>query len=103
MTDAAVRNLTQRPKRIWPVEQTVVVGALALLLILIVLPLGSLLIGSLVGDGGFTLENFARAVTSRLYYQALLNSLILGFWTGLLSVAIGVPLAWAVSRTNLPG
>jgi len=81
----------------------VVVGALALLLILIVLPLGSLLIGSLVGDGGFTLENFARAVTSRLYYQALLNSLILGFWTGLLSVAIGVPLAWAVSRTNLPG
>ena len=78
-------------------------GAIAALVILIVLPLGSLLLGSVFGDTGFTFDNFARALANRLYYQALINSLILGFWTGLFSVLIGVPLAWAVSRTNLPG
>jgi iron(III) transport system permease protein len=93
----------QRPAWSWLLEQTVVFGAIAALIVLIVLPLGSLLLGSVFGDQGFTLANFTRALTSRLYYQALLNSLVLGFWTGLLSVLIGVPLAWAVSRTNLPG
>ena len=39
----------------------------------------------------------------RLYYQALINSLVLGAWTGLFSLLIGLPLAWAVSRTNTPG
>ena len=34
--------------------------------------------------------------------QALSNSLVLGAWTGLFSVAIGLPMAWAVSRTNVP-
>jgi iron(III) transport system permease protein len=35
--------------------------------------------------------------------QALRNSLILGAATALLSVAVGLPLAWAVSRTTVPG
>src|SRR5258708_39358793 len=39
----------------------------------------------------------------RLYSQALLNSLVLGAWTGLFSLLIGFPLVWAVSRTNTPG
>ncbi len=34
--------------------------------------------------------------------QALRNSLILGAATAVLSVTIGLPLAWAVSRTNVP-
>ena len=42
-------------------------------------------------------------VTGRLYVQALKNSLILGAWTGLFSLVIGVALAWAVSRTDVPG
>ena len=44
-----------------------------------------------------------EAFTSRLYVQALRNSLILGAATAVLSVAVGLPLAWAVSRTNVPG
>lgn len=95
--------MAQRPVRSWLLEQGVVFGAIAALVILIVLPLGSLLLGSVFGDTGFTFDNFARALANRLYYEALINSLILGFWTGLFSVLIGVPLAWAVSRTNLPG
>ena len=42
-------------------------------------------------------------LSGRLYVNALKNSLILGAWTGLFSLLIGVPLAWAVSRTDVPG
>jgi len=85
------------------VEHLVTGAAVAALVVLIVLPLMSLMWGSIAGDAGFSLDYFERAVTGRLYFQALINSLILGGWVGLFSVAIGVPLAWAVARTNLPG
>jgi iron(III) transport system permease protein len=78
-------------------------GAALALLVLVVLPLGSLLWGSVSEDGRLTLEHFAEAFANRLYTQALRNSLLLGLWTAGLSVAIGLPLAWAVSRTNVPG
>jgi len=67
-----------------------------------VLPLASLVWGSLSEGGYLTLAHFREAFGSRLYTQALINSLVLGTWTAVLSVAIGLPLAWAVSRTNTP-
>jgi iron(III) transport system permease protein len=94
---------TGAPRRHIRLEHVVTVGAILALIVLIVLPLLSLLFGSVAGSAGFTLDYFARALSSRLYSQALINSLVLGAWTGLLSVVIGVPLAWAVSRTDLPG
>jgi iron(III) transport system permease protein len=78
-------------------------AAVAAVIVLVVLPIGSLLIGSVRSDDGFSLAHFQRVLSGRLYVQALLNSLTLGAWTGLFSIAIGVPLAWAVSRTNVPG
>ncbi len=78
-------------------------GATALaLLVLVVLPLGFLVWGSVTADGDLSLENFARVFTSSLYYRALLNSLILGLATGALAILIGLPLAWATARTDLP-
>ena len=50
-----------------------------------------------------SLSNFGEVMTGRLYVTALKNSLILGAWTGLFSLMIGVALAWAVSRTDVPG
>jgi iron(III) transport system permease protein len=50
-----------------------------------------------------SLDNFAEVLSGRLYVNALKNSLILGAWTGLFSLVIGVSLAWAVSRTDVPG
>ena len=84
-------------------EYWVAGAAIAAVTILIVLPLLSLLWGSVAAQGGLTLGYFARVLSNRLYYQALLNSLMLGAWTALFSIAIGVPLAWAVVRTDLPG
>jgi iron(III) transport system permease protein len=84
-------------------EHVVLAIAAAALLVLVVLPLVFLLFGSLNADGQVTFAHFRDAFTSRLYVQALVNSLVLGAWTAGLSVAIGLPLAWAVSRTNVPG
>jgi iron(III) transport system permease protein len=71
--------------------------------VLVVLPLMALLWGSLWTGHGVGIANFARVLSQRLYFTALINSLTLGAWTALLSIIIGVPLAWAVVRTNLPG
>jgi iron(III) transport system permease protein len=80
-----------------------VIGATAVaLVVLVVLPVTSLLWSSIRGDEGFTLEHFQKAFGNRLYFQALKNSLLLGFWVALLSVALGLPMAWAVSRTDTP-
>jgi iron(III) transport system permease protein len=83
-------------------EHFVMGGAILSLIILVVLPLMSLLLGSLRGEHGISLENFSEVVSGRLYVQALKNSLILGAWTGLFSLLIGLLLAWAVSRTDVP-
>jgi iron(III) transport system permease protein len=83
-------------------DRIIMGGAVVSLVILVVLPIGSLLLGSVWGDHGLTIDYFRDALSGRLYVQAVLNSLILGAWTGLFSVLIGLPLAWAVSRTNVP-
>jgi iron(III) transport system permease protein len=85
-----------------PVERVVMAGSVLALGVLVVLPLTFLAWGSLSADGRPTLAHFREALGSRLYVAALRNSLILGAWTAVLSVAIGLPLAWVVSRTNAP-
>ena len=72
------------------------------LIVLVVLPLLFLLIGSFKGEQGMSLDHFTEVLSGRLYVNALKNSLILGAWTGLFSLLIGLPLAWAVSRTDVP-
>ena len=84
-------------------EHVVMGGAVVSLVVLVVLPLGSLLFGSVRGESGLSLDHFTEVLSGRLYVQALKNSLILGAWTGLFSLLIGVLLAFAVARTDVPG
>ena len=102
MTAAALAAVSP-PRARFRLDYWVGGAAIAALIVLIVLPLLSLFWGSIAAQDGLTLGYFARVVTNRLYYQALFNSLTLGAWTGLFSLLIGVPLAWAVVRTDLPG
>jgi len=83
-------------------EHVVMAGAALALVVLVALPLAFLVAGSVTSEGGVTLAHFRDALSSRLYVQALRNSLVLGAATAVLSVAVGLPLAWAVSRTNVP-
>jgi iron(III) transport system permease protein len=83
-------------------EHFVMGGAIVALVILVVLPLMSLLLGSVRGEEGLSLDHFAQVLTGRLYITALKNSLMLGAWTSLFSTILGLTLAWAVSRTDVP-
>ena len=74
------------------------------LLFLVVNPLFRLVQLSLqdADTGAFTISNYLTAYGRPRYLQAMANSLQLGVWVTVLCLIIGVPLAWAVSRTDLP-
>jgi iron(III) transport system permease protein len=91
------------PRRRLRLEHVVMGGAALCLIVLVVLPLLSLILGSVRGEQGLGLASFAEVLSGRLYIDALKNSLILGAWTALFSLVIGVSLAWVVSRTDMPG
>ena len=76
----------------------------AVLAVLVVLPLGWLLYTSLVDkSGAFTLENFAALVTDVTLRRPFLLAMGMACSVGVLSCVIATPLAWLVSRTDLPG
>ena len=49
-----------------------------------------------------TLEQYAAVLGDPLYRDTLLNSVLMAFATTVVSVGIGVPLAWAMSRSFSP-
>ncbi|MBN8921107.1 MAG: hypothetical protein J0H62_10690, partial [Rhizobiales bacterium] len=84
-------------------EHVVMGAAVAALVVLVVLPIASLILGSLLSNGGVSFDYFGEVLSGRLYLSALRNSLVLGAWTGLFSLLIGVLMAFAVARTDVPG
>src|SRR5512138_3091270 len=78
------------------------VGAALALVVLIALPLGWLAWLSVSGEHGATLANYREAFGDPALQKALWNTIVLAFWVGLVSVAIGAPLAWLTARTDVP-
>jgi len=79
-----------------------VIAALALAL-LILLPIGWLAYVSVSSEAGLTLTHYRKVFTDLHFQKALWNTVILAFWVGLASLAIGIPMAWLSARTDLPG
>ncbi|HEX3500046.1 MAG TPA: iron ABC transporter permease, partial [Stellaceae bacterium] len=79
-------------------------GLVIFLLLLVAAPLAKLAIASLArSDGsGFTLANYVDAFGNARHLRALGNSLWLGTAVTACCVVVAVPLAWAVSRTDMP-
>jgi iron(III) transport system permease protein len=74
------------------------------LAVLVVLPLSWLAYYSLVDkDGAFTLANFAALVNDVTLRKPFVVAIGMALGVGALSCAIATPLAWLVSRTDLPG
>ncbi len=75
------------------------------LLFLVVAPLAKLFLVSFETQetGAFTLSNYVTAYGRARYRDALVNSLLLGLASATISVVLAVPMAWAVSRTDMPG
>ncbi len=78
-------------------------GAAVVLLVVVGLPLVWLVVGSLRGPAGPTLEFYRTTFTTPDNYRVLLNTLGIGAAVAALSAAIGVPMAWLVSRSDMPG
>jgi iron(III) transport system permease protein len=51
----------------------------------------------------FTLDNFRQALSLNAVTQAMTNSLVLGFLTGTIGVALTGLVAWIIQRSRLPG
>ena len=82
-----------------------VVLALGFLGLFLVYPLGLVISTSVLDDGGhhLTLANFRQVVASGYYRASLGNSLLTGALGTLLTMLIGVPLAFCLARLRLPG
>ncbi|MDP4074735.1 iron ABC transporter permease [Acidovorax sp. A1169] len=80
-------------------------GALIVVLVLLVAnPILRLVWDSFhTADGQWSLQSYVQALGRGRHLQALLNSLYLGIAVTAIALALGVPLALAVSRTNMPG
>ncbi|MFI4980150.1 MAG: ABC transporter permease [Nevskiales bacterium] len=74
------------------------------LIFLVVNPLLRLVQASLqdADSGAFTLANYVAAYGRPRYLLALWNSLVLGAWVTGLCLVFAIPIAWAVSRTDMP-
>ncbi len=79
-----------------------VITALALAF-LILWPLGWLAYVSVSSEAGITFSHYRKVFTDPHFQKALWNTVILAFWVGLASLAIGIPMAWLSARTDLPG
>ena len=86
----------------WVLGAFVLAGVLGLL---VLNPVLRLLFSSVTAarDGGWTLANYAAAFSRPRYVQAFWTTMELGGAVTALCLAFGVPLAWGVSRTDMPG
>ncbi len=79
-------------------------GAAVALVILMALPLAWLGYVSVSGAGkGVTVAHYREVFSDPALRKALWHTVVLAFWVGLASIAIGAPLAWLTARTNVPG
>jgi iron(III) transport system permease protein len=75
----------------------------AVVTLLVCYPLGMLVRASFVDEAGiYTLDNYISLFTRSIFLAAIATSLKVAISSTLLSVGIGFPVAWAVSRTNMP-
>jgi len=81
------------------------VGLALVLAFLVINPLLRLILTSLetADTGAFTLANYVTAYGRPRYVQALWNSLRLGVMVTALCLVFALPIAWASSRTDMPG
>lgn len=78
---------------------------LASLLLLVLYPFGWVVFNSLHDDAtkAWTAANYLRLFAEKDLYGPMLNSVVLATAVGVVSVLLGVPAAWLVGRTDMPG
>src|SRR5262250_1132727 len=84
---------------------TVVLGALAFLVLFLLYPLSLVLDASLrvKGTGAFTLANYAQIFASKYYLNSIANSVLAAVFATVGATLIGTPLAFCLARVDIPG
>ena len=78
--------------------------AAALLVVLIVLPVGWIAIYAFLDKAGApTLANFGRLFTDPTFLDPLINTFIIATSVGCLCCLIAAPMGWLVARSDMPG
>ncbi len=98
-----LRATARRPAFDWSL---VVFGLLAAILVgLVVYPMSRLFIDSMSDPetGSFTLNNFVAVASRSRYLVAYWHTIQLALITVVMSVALALPMAWVVSRTDIAG
>jgi iron(III) transport system permease protein len=96
-------QLANAARRLLDPSTIVLVALAAALIVLVGLPLFKLLGLSVRGPAGFTLEPIFYAFGEIRHLEALGRSIFIGVAVAVISTCVGVPMAWLVSRTNMPG
>ena len=83
----------------WPI---LIVFA-AVLVVLVVLPMSWLVYYSFTDkSGGLTLANFAELVTSPVFVEPLVTTVIIAVSSGVICCSVAAPMGWLVARTDMP-
>src|SRR5437764_3613839 len=103
LTTSAERPLARRFRLADP-SMILWLAMIAILVFLVASPMVRLVISSFQEPetGRLTLSNYAEAYGRARHLQALWNTLVLGAGVSLLACLFGVPIAWAISRTDMP-
>lgn len=88
----------------WLDPSLIILGLVGLFLaFLVLLPFGWLAVFSLTDEQGtFSFENFYELADPALFLGPFITTLGIAFGVGILACALAVPLAWLVSRTDVP-
>jgi len=87
-----------------PMKYSLLIAAVIILGLLVVYPIWLLFQFSIVDPkGGLTAANYIEVTQRKDLFNALLNTLLLGVLVPLGCLLLGLPMAWMVSRTNMPG
>jgi iron(III) transport system permease protein len=84
------------------VERIVLTFASAVLVVLVVYPVLWLVLGSLGAPAAYTFDYLKEILSEREYIRPFLNTIWLGVLVAVCTVLMGVPMAWAVCRTDMP-
>ncbi|MEK8126535.1 iron ABC transporter permease [Paenibacillus filicis] len=76
--------------------------SLLICLVFLIYPLFHILVNSFVQEGRLDLSHYETFFKYKYYYSALLNSFIVSSVTTVLACLIGVPLAYVMTRYNVP-
>lgn len=109
MSGALPESVTPKTRKIFALPTfdwgpLVWVVAVAIVVYLVCIPIGFIIYESFTKESGaFSLVNYLRVLRRSYVIQAISNTILMALGIGALSVLVGVPLAFGVSRTNMVG